>query len=90
MEFFLYIAVLVLVVKLAPAIARRISGHSVDSNAILRKLDDTEQRLAETESRLRALSEGTHERLLDVEERLDFTERVLQQERERRPLPRGE
>jgi tetrahydromethanopterin S-methyltransferase subunit G len=48
-----------------------------------------EERLVQTEERLLTLASDTHERLVDVEERVDFTERVLQQHRSKGQLPEG-
>lgn len=87
MEFFLGLALFILVLRMTPALVRRVSGRAVDSDELRKRLDDTEQRLAKSEERLRGLAEGTHERLVDIEERLDFAERVLQQQREARRLP---
>lgn len=76
--------VLVLRGPLGRALARRIEGsRSPDHDAILR--------LEEVEARLQAL-ELTQERMLELEERLDFAERLLAREKD--PLrvgpPRGE
>ena len=63
--------VLVLRGPLGRALAKRIEGNRVDP--------DTLQRLEEAESRLQAV-ELTQERLLELEERLDFAERLLARE----------
>ncbi len=90
MEFFVGLAFFILILRLAPVLARRIGGQTADSDELRKRLKDAEQRLAEMEGRLRGLSEGTHEHLLDLEERLDFTERALKQQPERRRLPGAE
>ena len=82
MEFFVGLAFFILILRVTPALVRRIGGQTADSGELRKRLEDAEQRLSEMEGRLRGLSEGTHERLLDVEERLDFTER--------RRMPGGE
>ena len=43
--------------------------------------------LVETEERMAALATESNERLVDLEERVDFAERVLQQQRERGQIP---
>lgn len=73
------IAMIVLASKLGPAFARRIGGPS-DTN-MHRLVEELEQRVSQNEDRIMELSAATHERLVDAEERLDFTERVIQQER---------
>jgi hypothetical protein len=81
------IALIVFASKVAPAVSRRI-GQGADPQ-LGRRLEELEERVATSEERLLDLSAGTHERFVDVEERLDFTERVLQQQRHREGLPRG-
>jgi hypothetical protein len=81
------IAIIVFASKVAPAVARRV-GQGTDSK-VGRRLEELEERATTTEDRLLDLSAGTHERFVDVEERLDFTERVLQQQRHREGLPGG-
>ncbi len=90
MEFFVGLAFFILILRLTPVLVRRVGGQTADSGELRKRLEDAEQRLSEMEGRLRGLSEGTHERLLDLEERLDFTERALQQQPERRRLPGAE
>lgn len=59
---------------LGRAIARRIEGsRSADQDLV--------QRLEEAEARLQSL-ELTQERMLELEERLDFTERLLAREKD--------
>ena len=60
--------VLVLRGPLGKALARRIEGSRMD--------EDAAERLSEVETRLMAL-EGAQERILELEERLDFAERLL-------------
>ncbi len=90
MEFFVGLAFFILILRLTPVLVRRIGGQTADSGELRKQLEDAERRLSEMEGRLRGLSEGTHERLLDLEERLDFTERALQQQPQRRRLPGAE
>ncbi len=82
------VALIVLASKIGPAIARRV-GQGVDTD-VRRQLDDLESRVTTSEDRILDLSAGTHERFVEVEERLDVAERVLQAERQRDRLPRGE
>ena len=82
------IALIVLASKIGPAVARRV-GQGVDTD-VRRQLGDLESRVTTSEDRILDLSAGTHERLVEVEERLDVAERVLQAERHRARLPRGE
>jgi len=88
LEIFMGIAILVLASKTAPAIARRLSGQALDGETV-RRMQDLEQRLEQTEERLLNLAADSHERLVDIEERVDFTERVLQQQRAHGQLPEG-
>ena len=87
-EILVGIALIVFASKVGPAVAHRL-GHGVDRD-VRRQLDDLESRVATTEDRMLDLSAGTHERFVEVEERLDVAERVLQAERQRDRLPRGE
>ena len=48
-----------------------------------------EQRVVEVESNLRTLGSATDNRLVDLEERQDITERVLHQVKDTRALPEG-
>lgn len=60
-----------------------------DSKILLQRLDDIEQRLDGTDERLELLPRFD-EQILDLEERIEFTERLLQQNRERDRLPPAE
>jgi hypothetical protein len=78
-EILLGIALITLASKVGSAWSRRIGGPS---DATMSKVvEDLEQRVNQNEERIMELSAATHERLVEAEERLDFTERVLQQER---------
>lgn len=85
-ELLIGIAFIIFASKVAPAAAKRLSSQSGDPG-LARKVEELDGRLAQTEERLLELAAGTHERFVDAEERLDFTERVIQQQRERRKLP---
>ena len=74
---------------IAHAAAKRLRGGSGTSEEVRRKLEETEQRLSETEARLDELS-GTESRLLELDERMEFAERLLQQQRDRERLPGGD
>lgn len=72
----LIVAVSVIMILRGPlgkALARRIEGSKAAD-------EDTAERLSEVEHRLMAL-EGAQERILELEERLDFTERLLAREK---------
>lgn len=84
-EILIGIAFIVLASKVGPALAHRISAGA-DSD-IVRRVRDMDARLAETEDRMAALATESNERLVDLEERVDFTERVIQQQRERGQIP---
>ncbi len=88
-ELLIGIAFIIFASKVAPAVAKRLSSHSGDPD-LARKVEDMDGRLAQTEERLLELAAGTHERFVDAEERLDFTERVIQQQREQQKLPRSQ
>ncbi len=90
MEFFIGLAFFILIMRVTPVLVRRIGGQTADAGKLRKRVEDAEQRLSEMEGRLRGLSEGTHERLLDLEERLDFTERALKQQPGRGRLPGAE
>ena len=78
----LVVAVSVILVLRGPlgrALARRIEGSRAADH-------DAAQRLEEVEARLQSL-ELTQERMLELEERLDFAERLLAREKE--PLRMG-
>jgi aminoglycoside N3'-acetyltransferase len=83
------IALIVLASKTAPALAARIGrdGAGPDTE---RKLQALAQRLQQTEERVMTVMADSHERLVDIEERLDFAERVLQQHRTHGKLGQGE
>ncbi|HEV8123389.1 MAG TPA: hypothetical protein VGP80_04050 [Gemmatimonadales bacterium] len=66
--------VLVLRGPLGRALAKRIEGSKAADH-------DTAQRLEEVEARLQTL-ELTQERMLELEERLDFAERLLAREKD--------
>ncbi len=83
------IALIVLASRTAPALAARLSGQVRDPE-YERRLRDVEERLNEVQERLVGLAADAHDRLLDLEERVDFTERVLQQNREQEKLEPGE
>ncbi|UCF40581.1 MAG: hypothetical protein JSW43_12775 [Gemmatimonadota bacterium] len=85
-ELLIGIAFIIFASKVAPAVAKRLSSHAGDPD-LGRKVDEMDRRLAQNEERLLELAAGTHERFVDAEERLDFTERVIQQQRERSRLP---
>ena len=87
-EIFLGIAILVFASKVAPEVAARVGGQRVDGE-MQRRLLEMEERLEQTEERLLTLAADSHERLVDVEERVDFTERVIQQQRAQGQLPEG-
>ena len=66
---------------LGKALARRIEGNSAE---------DTQRRLAEAEDRMHEV-EDLRVRVIELEERLDFAERLLAQPRDPAPaLPPGE
>ena len=88
MNFFIMLAVVFLIFRATPAIVRRIESGGLDTEGKAR-LDDLERRLQETEERLRGLAAATDGRFVDLEERQDVTERVVQQVREDRALPEG-
>jgi len=59
---------------LARAIARRLEGKPARDPALQRELDQMQHRLAEVDA--------LHTRVAELEERIDFTERLLAQSRE--------
>ena len=83
------IALIVLASKTAPALAARIGGDGAGPDTE-RKLQALAERLKQTEERVMTMMADSHERLIDIEERLDFAERVLQQQRTQEKLGRGE
>ena len=64
----------------------RLKKAPADSRMIRQRLDDLEQRLGETEEHLAQLSRSD-EQILELDERLEFAERLLQQIRNRDRLP---
>jgi uncharacterized coiled-coil protein SlyX len=89
MSFFIGIAIFLLILKATPAIVKRIEGGAMD-RAGSQRVDELERRLAEVEDNLRTLGGATDSRLVDLEERQDINERVLQQVKDVRTLPRGQ
>lgn len=83
------IALIVLASRVAPALAMRLSGQVKDPD-YERRLRDVEERLGEIQERLVGLAADAHERIMDLEERVDFTERVLHQNRDQERLEPGE
>ncbi len=88
MNTLIMLAVVILIFRATPAIVKRIASGGLDTEDKAR-LDDVEHRLQETEERLRGLAAATDGRFVDLEERQDVTDRVLQQAREDRALPEG-
>ena len=64
----------------------RLKSAPTDSKVLHQKLADLEQRLAETEEHLAQLSRSG-DQILELDERLEFAERLLQQMRDRDRLP---
>jgi len=88
MSFFIGIAIFILILKATPAIVRRIEGGAKGGGSSQR-VDELERRLAEVEDNLRTLGGATDSRLVDLEERQDINERVLQRVKDTRTLPKG-
>ena len=65
---------------IARAIARRLEGRGGMSNEVLQQVDELRERVRDLES--------TQHRVAELEERLDFTERLLAQRRDLE-LPRN-
>ncbi len=64
------------------AIGRRIEGSGGgDTNILAARMEELEQRLAE--------SEGVRARVAELEERLDFTERLMTQSAREAEIPKG-
>jgi uncharacterized coiled-coil protein SlyX len=80
-ELLIGIAVIVFASKVGPAIAARIRADA--GSGAPRDQRRFEARLTELEERVTAFTGETGERLVELEERVDFAERVLQQHRER-------
>ena len=72
--------------SLGNAYAQRIKTSPVDTERLTRRMDEMEQRLLEAETALRELAPD-YDRLVDLEERIEFSERLLQQLRSRDQLP---
>ncbi len=68
------------------AVAKRISAPQ--STELPRKLAELERRLAETEDGLAEHSSSVDGRFLEMDDRLEFTERLMQQMRDRERLRR--
>ncbi len=73
---------------LAAAAAKRIRGDA-GSSEITSRLEETEQRLTDAEARIDELSKA-EEGLAELHERMEFAERLLQQQRDRERLPPGD
>lgn len=65
---------------IARALARRIEGRG-SSPELAPQVEELRDRVRELE--------GVHHRVAELEERLDFTERLLTQRRDAEPLPRS-
>lgn len=75
-----FAVVLMLTLPLVKAIARRIEGkHLATDPALMAELEDLRSRMADLEQQ-----QG---RVHELEERIDFTERLLAQQREQSRLP---
>lgn len=85
MSFFIGIAIFILILKATPAIVKRIEGGAGSSQ----RVDELDRRLTEVEDNLRTLGGATDSRLVDLEERQDINERVLQRVKDTRTLPKG-
>ena len=66
---------------IARAIARRLEGRGGMSNEVLQQVDELRERVRDLES--------TQHRVAELEERLDFAERLLSQRDETARLPEG-
>jgi aminoglycoside N3'-acetyltransferase len=88
-EILLGVAAIVIASKMAPAMAARMSGRVKDPD-YERRFREVEERLEDVQDKVMKLSAGAHERLVEVEERIDFAERVLQQQRDVDRLEPGE
>ena len=83
------VALIVLASKTAPALAAKISGHGASPDTE-RKVQALAERLQQTEEKLMTMMADNHERMVDMEERLDFAERLLQQQRAQGKLGQGQ
>jgi uncharacterized membrane-anchored protein YhcB (DUF1043 family) len=82
-DFWTFVLILVVGGPIAQAVARRISRpHRPSDKALLEALEQTEQRLDDTEQRLM----DNLDRMAEMEERLDFTERLLARQNSREQL----
>ena len=87
-EIFLRIALIVFASKVGPAMAQRIGGQAMDAQ-VAQRMRELEERLEQMDERVLSLASDNHERLVDIEERVDFAERVLQQQRSAQLPPQG-
>jgi glycine/serine hydroxymethyltransferase len=83
------VALIVLASKTAPALAAKISGGGAGRDTE-RKVQALADRLHQTEEKVMTMMSDNHERMVDIEERLDFAERLLQQQRAQGKLGRGD
>jgi len=74
-----FAAVVLVTFPLIRAISRRLEGRRAPDPALLSEIDELRARVADMEQQ--------QDRLHDLEERLDFTERLLAQQREQARLP---
>ncbi len=74
---------------IAIGFAKRIEAGPPQSTELEKKLAELERRLAETEDGLAEHSSSVDGRFLEMDDRLEFTERLMQQLRDRERLPRG-
>ena len=74
-----FAAVVLITFPLVRALARRLEGRSAPDPALAAEVEELRARVAELEQR-----QGT---LHELEERIDFTERLLAQQREQARLP---
>ncbi len=88
MSFLVTLAIFMLILRATPAIVKRIERGNVDPAAADR-IDELERKLGEVEENLRTLGAAADGRLVDLEERQDVTERVLQRVKDTKALPRG-
>jgi len=74
-------------ILLTVAFTHRLRHGPGGSKTLTKQLQETQRRLEETESVLRELSAATGERMSEIEDRIDLTERMLQQHRQQDKLP---
>ena len=74
-----FAAVVLITYPIVRALARRLEGRSAPDPALAAEVEELRARVAELEQR-----QGT---LHELEERIDFTERLLAQQREQARLP---